>query len=714
MAGTMTAPRKCLAALLLVSTLFAPAAAWPCADEGDTIAWKLKLTELNEVDNQPFLSPSNDSRVNLQLLLLDAGKARLHPLAPKNGANRWRYPDIAGPSPFTTDDLNAMINPPHATADGTNPDRADGEGSRCNSNGSGLAQFSAALGTSGGVAAPDRIVLIATRAALKPTCADNPGTVAAEPPPVQVQSKDARPFAIYLAGARAFYDGRYDIAAQRFGQLQASPQPWLKETALYMLGRVALNRAQWGSFDQYGNLQRGSINTKSLADAKGAFDAYLRAYPNGTYSSSARGLLRRVAWLGDQSDEFSHSIVIALDASDPKARNVTEVDLVQEADNHLLTADNATGVSDPRLLAAYDLLHMRTSGGSGAAGKAIGRAALEAQRPFFAHTPALFDYLLAAHAFYDEANPAAALALLPAKAPTGPMSYLEFSRQMLRAMALEEAGDHAGARARWLGLMPQARPPFQHAALELGLAMNEERSGALAEVFAPGSPITDSDIREILLHNNAGAALLRQQARSTTAPDYERRVALYTLLYKEATRGQYQALVRDLTLVPPPPLNTGDDTQPAPNPDFSPFRWDGHAADGYVCPPLAVFAATLARNPKDPQGLVCLDEVIRIGGLDGDALDTPPPKDELGGAPSLFPGGSYSRLESYKALLADRKTPGEVRAYVLYRAVECYAPSGYDHCGGKDVPQSQRKAWFQALKSDYPGSAWAQRLKYYW
>jgi hypothetical protein len=54
------------------------------------------------------------------------------------------------------------------------------------------------------------------------------------------------------------------------------------------------------------------------------------------------------------------------------------------------------------------------------------------------------------------------------------------------------------------------------------------------------------------------------------------------------------------------------------------------------------------------------------------------------------------------------------QSYALYRAVMCYAPSGYNDCGGEDVDKAVRKAWFQQLKRDYPGSVWAKSLKYYW
>ena len=37
-----------------------------------------------------------------------------------------------------------------------------------------------------------------------------------------------------------------------------------------------------------------------------------------------------------------------------------------------------------------------------------------------------------------------------------------------------------------------------------------------------------------------------------------------------------------------------------------------------------------------------------------------------------------------------------------------------NECGDADVPQSQRRAWFQQLKRDYGSSSWAQTLRYYW
>ena len=80
--------------------------------------------------------------------------------------------------------------------------------------------------------------------------------------------------------------------------------------------------------------------------------------------------------------------------------------------------------------------------------------------------------------------------------------------------------------------------------------MNEERDGRLAQVFAAGTTVRDPQVRAILLRNDAPPALLAQQARPG-APDVERRVALYTLLYKDVMRGRYASFAADFGAVGP-------------------------------------------------------------------------------------------------------------------------------------------------------------------
>lgn len=703
-------PRSRLAFLVLLGAwLLGPSLAAASGDFGCTVSWKLKQVGLADCDNQPFLSPGNDTQVNLQLLLLDAGTETIGAASAANAAQSDVYPPLAGPSPFSLAGFDAWIAPPPPEESPNG--RADGEGSRCDSNPDGIDAFNAAVNASR--APPDeRASLISARAALKPTCADDGKPLAAAPPPPAVRSSDGQAFAAYLDGARAFYEGRYADAAARFQALASSRQAWVREAARYMAGRIALNRAQAGAFDSYGNLDLAKIDASGVADAKAGFEAYLKTYPSGAYARSARGLLRRVAWFGGRKTDLADGLARALAARG--APGPAMLDLVSEADRKLFADAAPADVRDPTLLAVLDLMRMRHAD-SDASVQPIDKTTLEAQAPVFAGNPALFDYLRAVHALNVEADPAGALARLPEAPPPGPMTYLAVSQQMVRGLALEAEGKAAAARAHWRALMPVARPPFQHAALELGLAMNLERAGDLDAVFADGSPITDPDLRELLLKTSAAPALLRRQAHLASAPAHERAVALDTLLYKEISRSRYQAFVADLAgLPPPPPTAPADAATAPPDPDFAPFRWDGKSDDGYACPPLRALAEGLARNPADPAGRLCLAEFVRASSLDDDPLDTRPPADELGGAPSQFPGSAFSRLEIYKGLIGDPKAPPEVRAYALYRAVQCYGPSGYDHCGGADVPLAQRKAWFQTLKTHYPASVWADRLKYYW
>ena len=676
-------------------------------------SWKLAKTVYTDCDNLPFLSPANDSRVNLQLLLLDAGQAKLGP-PPKTDPPTAPIADSA--SSFTLTDFSALIGPRPADAPAdadTSPDYAEGEGSRCRSDDGGTA-FAAALTASAGVPAAERTLLTDARKALAPKC-DAATPSAAFTPPDGVRSSLGRQFAHYLAGTAEFYGGDFDDARKDYAAAAASAQPWLKETSAYMLGRVALNQAQVGALDEYGLLAKAKVDQASVSEADTAFQAYLAAYPKGRYAASARGLLRRVAWLGGQPKKLAADYAWSFAHADSADRNVYVSDLVQEADSKLLTEAAPADIADPTLLATRDLMAMRRDPTSTKPDPSlIAYTDLEAQRPIFASRPDLFEYLLAAHRFYVEGEPAGALGHLTAAPPTGPMNDFAFSQQVLRGLALEAQKNFAGARSLWLQMIPLAKPAFQRPVLDLALAFNEERDARLAAVFAAGSPVRDADVREILLRHDAGPALLIQQIRSQGAPDPERRTARYVLLYKDVMRGRYASFASDAALaVPPapPPADPNNPTGGEPDPKL--FDWPGHT-EGYLCEDLQKLARALAAAPGNSHNLLCLGEFARLHSLDGDALNKSAPADELGGVASQFPGQTFARLDAYERLIADPKTPAGDRAYALYRAINCYAPSGSNECDGKDVPKKERARWFHVLKTDYASSEWAGALKYYW
>ncbi len=259
---------------------------------------------------------------------------------------------------------------------------------------------------------------------------------------------------------------------------------------------------------------------------------------------------------------------------------------------------------------------------------------------------------------------------------------------------------------------------FQREALELALAINLEQAGLVNDVFADESLVQNAAIRAVLLQHTAGADLLRTQAQNQATGAALRDTALYTLLYKELTRAHYADFIADTALV-----------SGAPAAPLKPFIASGaRNDDSYVCPSAREIAAVLQQNPADAKGLNCLADFVRLhppaAGLEGDAVPpwmrnasaaaatrVPP---TLGGAPSQFAGKPYERMSSYVTVTADAQASPNDRAYALYRAINCYAPGGSNECGGKDVPKNVRKRWFDTLKTAYPGTPWARRLRYYW
>jgi TolA-binding protein len=705
---------KTLAFALLATCCLHAGAARASGDFSCTTVWALYQRTYADCDNLPFLSPGNDTRINLQLLLLDAGRADIE-AAPKTDSPT---PPIAeSASPFTWEAFSDLIGPKSTAASDesdANSDFASGEGSRCRSDGSGTQAFQAAIDASPALPAAERTALSTARATLSPTCA-GAAAPTAYTLPAGLRSPLGRQFGDYLAGTAAFYGGDFDGARKHYVALQAASQAWLKETARYMVGRAALNQAQAAAFDEYGQLTMEKVDAAALKDAEQAFQTYLHDFPKGRYTASARGLLRRVYWLGNEPRKLAAELDWSFAHPEPGERNVSVGDLVREADNKLLTRVKTADVADPMLLATLDLMAMRDdSANPDTKSGVIKFDDLAAQKPIFAKDASLFAYLLAAHRFYIESDPAGALGYLGPTPRPGPMNNLAFSREVLRGLALEAAKNWADARQLWLRMIGEAKSAFQRPVLDLALASNLEHDGRLADVFAAGSPIRDPQVREVLIRYAAGPVLLAERAGAPDGAARERRVAWYVLLYKDLMRGRYGAFAGDATLlVPKVDAPTKSDDPRDPWIDQALFDWPG-AKDGYVCGNLHELAAVLAVNPQQSHGLLCLGEFVRLKELDGNPLDAPPSAVELGGAPSQFTGTVFSRLNAYEIIIADAKAPADDRAYALYRAIKCYAPSGIDECGGHDVPKSERAHWFRMLKTAYARSDWADILKYYW
>jgi hypothetical protein len=703
---------------MIIALLLSAAAVHACGGGDEpTGNWSLDRKDYSGTSGLPFLSPGNDSRVNLQLLMLDA-----HPRpapAPGGGAAPAPPADVeldATPL-FLMSELDATFKPaaaappPGAAKDDQQGASlfAEGEGSRCVSDGRGKQDFADAVQAAPALSADEKTLLIGARNAMAPTCLKPAaGDSTAPAAPQASASPAAQEFFAYFAGAKAFYAGDFDQALAAFGKLAKSDNSWLRETASYMAGRALLNKAEVGAFEGMDGVAQPKVTDRASLDAsEAALKAYLAAYPAGRYAASARGLLRRLYWLVGDSARLSAEYAWQIAHVAESQANLDGADLAQEIDSKLL-GDSKNQPGDANLLAVDDLMRLRSAHSDK---HALQAADLEAQAPDFAGRESLFGYLKAARAYYVDSDFATTLNLL-GPAPSGPLSppYLAFSREALRGQALMASGQLPAAADHWKGLLPRATDRWQKEAVELGLALAWERAGTLNKVFAGDTRIVSPRIRAVLLRYSAGPILLRQAIADPQSTPSERALARFILLFKEATRGHYSGFLRDYS---PEAIAKGDaEATSAGAVKSAAFIWKG-ASEPYACPALKAVIGELDASPDSSHGLLCLAEFIRTTDLEG-SEGIKPRANELGGAKSIFPGDDFSRGEIYKKLISESSTPDKDRAYALYRLVNCYGPSGNNGCGGKDVDKAQRKAWFQTLKTKYGSTPWARVANYYW
>jgi hypothetical protein len=660
-------------------------------DYGCAPTWTVDQREYGECTNSAILAPANDTRVNLLLLMHDF------------------YPAGAGAQSTGEEPLfdwrSLKANLFSDSGKGTR------EQSRCATNAEGVVAFERAINIARDVSDDERNTLLSARRAFEALCATGMRSIPIRIVLSGIKSKTGNEFFEYLSGAMTFYDGDFVAAAKIFAGLNTAKNPWVRETAAYVLARNELNHAQENAFDEYGYYDPdGKIDSTTLAAAQTGFQNYLKNWPKGQYAGSARGLMRRVYWLGIDHVQMAAEYRWQLEN---RGGPESQADLTEEIDNKLLPRDNGgTFGDDPLLVAVEDLMRMRKSGGYFS--KTIGKAEIEAQKAVFTKHPELHEYLLAAYAFYVENKPAEVLALIPDATRQPRMGYIQFTRQALRGLALDATKDR-NARGFWEEMIPNASYPYQSPVAEMALAMNMERGNALGEVFASKSLVQDITVREMLMQHVASPAILRAQASDTKRHPHERDVALFTLLYKGLSRGRYGEFVADLNLTPKGAKTEGyfDELRTSQEIPVGLFKAGGKKGE-FACPHVRDSVGILAKNAGDTQSKLCVADFFRVNGFDQNALDRQPDAKQLGGTKSLFPGAPYSRLEVYKSLIADPKVVAEHKAYALYRAVYCYAPGRSNSCGGKDVAVGQRKAWHDQLKRDYPQSQWAKKLRYFW
>lgn len=665
--------------------------------------------------SQIAIAPGNDSRINLFLLMQDRAGADGAGLEyPDNG---WR--SFYGRNFLRWANLRAAWYPQPARTDW--PDHF---GTRCQTLESGAEAFAGALRTANGVSDDEAGMLTQLRGRLTDVCGTNEmvfGETGDDADRI-FSRKHPTEFYSYLQASASFYRGEWDRADRIYRRLATlAADPWVKETAQYMVARNHLNHAIESGVNRWGDLERDGVDNSQAASAEAGFKGYLRLHPEGLYADSATGLIRKALWLQQNHAQLAPIYADLLTDSDPS--NSAAAALIEEVDSKLLIADFGDVELGPYMRAAHLLMEMRVWGDLTAENLSERETALESHAEIFADHPDLYSFLQANHAFYAAKDYRAVLRLLPDAAREESYTPLNFSRQYLRGLALHALGDR-NEEGFWLDLIEGANGIWQRPAVELPLARLYEQSGQLDKVFAQNSPVTDQRIRRMLLGYSAGPDILKAQMRDVSSEQSDRSFALFVGLLKQLRHGEYDGFLEDFGLTQQ--LASGDkdrglwdllEAEEAPLAFFTDGRW----SDGYDCPALEQTVRQLAANSRDVGARICLGDFYRLNGFDDfsfekggyqdpDGDDRPPPL----ATRNFYQGEVIPRHDFYTSIMADRRASRDDKAYALYRAIRCYAPTGANSCGGPGVAEDVRAGWFRRLKGDYASSELAQELKYYW
>lgn len=525
----------------------------------------------------------------------------------------------------------------------------------------------------------------------------------------------AQAFRDYLVGIDAFYRGDFSNAETQFLALKQSSQPWVAETAQYMLFRIALNQIVEDAVDDMGMFDSAKSNKAAAALALERGDEYLSSFPAGQYVNSVQGLYRRINWYtGDYNALAFNGEKAISQATTPEALQsvINELD-ARLLGNQYLKPPFIGEPNSPQITFTQVLKRLRENYQTQTTATQVTAEELAGYKALFEKADMLpaWEYLQTAWAFYLKHDYAAVLNAAASADKDAVNDTLLFSQQVLRGLSMQELARWPDAEAYWRHLLTVDHSRIQQDYLQYQLANSLAQQGKVGDIFAANSPVVNLTYRSNALKMLASQDLLRKQVETGQSPE-EQIIALHTLLAKELLNADYQGYLQDKPRTELFKQPVRDDMQDVM---LSDFNWDGrNAQEGYVCHSLDDIVTTLAQRPKDARALNCLGEYFRVSNLvipngydDGITAD-------LTKAKSQYDDRSVSRLMHYQQVIAMPDAPPEDKSYALYRAVMCYAPTGENDCDRQDIDKNTRKAWFLQLKNDYPGSEWASRLRFYW
>lgn len=672
----------------------------------------------------PTFNPENDSRDNLLRLLsqeksftlpvqsmpADITRSRDFYFAYHPQWDQAAPPPAAAPASAADSPLSRQMAELNIGADEININDAELENRHVSNNAGSVSAFFAALLADSTLTAEQRQALAQARTgmlsgATREQIESSLATFPADSP--------AHSYTNYLAAAASFYAGDYASAERDFTQLATSDRPWLAETAQYMLMRTALNKSSQNSVGEYGDFNIAKINREDATQAQTLAQAYLQRFPQGLYADSARSMLRRINWYLQAWPQLAGLYEQTLQQS-ADAQQLREI--VIEYDNvfgmQFFEGPVVEAFPDAPLVSYIELLRaLRLNSDYKLT---LTQEQLDASKPVFEQSQKLPLWRdLQLNLWQATGNYAAIIQAVTPAQKLAAHDTLAFSEQVLYGEALMGQKNWSAARDFWQQLLKLSQDNEQQQYVQAKLAATLVYSGDVEAVFAPESAVTNLRLRSQVLKTQATPELLRQQA--VHGPNNEERtIALHTLLVRDLTENRFGDWLKDKKLaseIAPPVIGEAFNDV-----NLSTFDWNGDTAQaGYTCSSLNDTVTVLSKKADDAHALNCLGEFFRTTQTHVDLWKNSAGNDVLESAISRKePFGQFDRQSYYQQIITSPTAEVEDKSFALYRAIMCYAPSGANECGGEEVDKLQRKGWFTQLKTQYPGSPWAQKLKYYW
>lgn len=660
--------------------------------------FQLNNNQYQGCNNLPVLIPSNDNHINMYLLLSDLGLANIAVVDHKP-VSLWQANH--GIVPFENDALfNVVSNRiPNARIHKTsNSEQYYDE--RCLSLETGRANFNQQINQLS-IPLTEKNKLAAERKKII-ECNQKLNFIEIDPK----WSILTKQYASYINGTIAFYNNQNETALKIYQTLSNVQNSWLKETAQYMQIRAQLNLIYHSSLDEYGDLNLSKVNQHQLKIYFNAIADYFKLYPNGQYAASTRGLLRRGHWLMGRKDLLIQEYIWQLNHPKSKFYNLEMDNFAEELDRRIFRDEHVKiqDLKHPFLLSTYMLMNMRKSDTEDY--QPLTWSVLNAQKNSFKEHPELFQYLQAVHLFYIQKKPQQALNQLP-KISSDKYPHLALSVGFLKGEIIELT-QKQNAEQYWNTLHQNAKDAYSRNMYEFFISAHANKNQDYTAFIGTSAKISQPYLQRRFIVEHANEKSLQSIINATQSTADQKQVALFSLLTKSLNHQNYALFNQYLEQMPSRAseyMGDFEENQFQHQPPFKDLIWNGSTISAKLkCPDLKNLSIQLATKPKDDLYNVCLGEYMRS--------EKANPFFGIS-ATNTFAGAPFARGNIYKDII--KKGPqGDLHAYALYRAIQCYAPSGINDCGDSTVSKSVRKQWFDQIKKEYPNTTWAKSLKFYW